>query len=125
MAEPGNTPGCKALTVKWVRHYRDRRKIYDLHELLCTTFPSPAVALEREWGDEYVDLLGEVDIAEASLAGALSWGRQAHRPGLAVAFEQAVSCQSRWNSLMTETQRDVIDRVVDGLRLLVSPEGGR
>lgn len=40
--------GCKALAVKWVRQRRGRLKIYDLHELLCTTFPSPVVALERE-----------------------------------------------------------------------------
>ena len=110
--------------MRWVRQRRDRRRIHDLHELLCATFPSPGVALDRESGDDYVDLLSDVDLIEASLAGALSWGREVHRAALITALEQAVGCQLRCEPLMTETQRNALHGVVDALRVFVAPEEG-
>ncbi|GAB2578720.1 hypothetical protein GCM10009593_16410 [Microlunatus antarcticus] len=106
-----------------MRERRGRRNIRDLRELLRSTFPSPVVALDREWGDDCVDLLSDVDLLEDHLTAALSWGREPHRPALVVALEQAVSCHTRWDPLMTEGQRDALKRVVDALRVLVMPEG--
>lgn len=108
--------------MRWMRQRRDRRNINDLHDLLRSTFPSPVVALEHEFGNDYVDLMIDVDLVEDHLAAALSWGREPHWPALVAAREQAAICQLRWGPLMTQTQRHALDRVVDALQVLVAPD---
>lgn len=110
--------------MRWVEQRKARRNINDLHELLRSTFPSPALALDHGRGDDYADLLGDVDLVEDHLAAALSQGREAHWPSLAAAREQTVNCQLRWDSVMTQTQRDALSRVVDELQELVAARAG-
>lgn len=110
--------------MRWVQQREAKREIDDLHELLCSAFPSPGFALDHGCGDDYADLLSDVDLVEDHLAAALSWGREAHWPALAAARERAVNCQLRWDSVMTQAQRDALSCVVDALQVLVAPNGG-